>query len=89
VAVAVAEPRPPRELTALSHVLLARALDASTTGITIADMSRPDAPLIWVNSAFSELTGYTGREVLERNCRLLQGPATDQRTGPDPVLWTR
>jgi len=76
----VAVPRPPRELAALSHALLERALDASTTGITIADMSRPDAPLIWVNSAFSELTGYAGRDVLGRNCRLLQGPASDQRT---------
>jgi diguanylate cyclase (GGDEF)-like protein/PAS domain S-box-containing protein len=72
--------RPPRELSALSHGLLERALDAATTGITIADMSRPDAPLIWVNAAFSELTGYPDRQVLGRNCRLLQGPATDQRT---------
>ena len=72
--------RPPRQLAALPHALLERALDASTTGITIADMSRPDAPLIWVNRAFSELTGYPDIEVLGRNCRLLQGPATDQRT---------
>ncbi len=72
--------RPPRELAALSHSLLERALDASTTGITIADMSRPDAPLIWVNAAFSELTGYPDHQVLGRNCRLLQGPTTDQRT---------
>jgi len=72
--------RPPQELSALSHSLLERALDAATTGITIADMSRPDAPLIWVNAAFSELTGYPDHQVLGRNCRLLQGPATDQRT---------
>ncbi len=72
--------RQARELAALSHSLLERALDASTTGITIADMTRPDAPLIWVNAAFSELTGYPDHQVLGRNCRLLQGPATDQRT---------
>jgi len=77
---ALATPRPPRDLAALSPALLERALDASTTGITVADMSRPDAPLIWVNTAFSELTGYTEHEVFGRNCRLLQGPATDQRT---------
>ncbi len=64
----------------LSHSLLERALDASTTGITIADMTRPDAPQIWVNTAFSELTGDPDHQVLGRNCRLLQGPATDQRT---------
>ena len=72
--------RPPHELAALSHSLLERALDASTTGITIADMTRADAPLVWVNTAFSELTGYPAHQVLGRNCRLLQGPATDQRT---------
>jgi len=77
---AVLPDRPPRELAALSHSLLERALDASTTGITIADMSRPDAPLIWVNAAFGELTGYADHQVLGRNCRLLQGPTTDQRT---------
>ncbi len=70
----------PRELAELSHPLLQRALNASTSGITIADMTRRDAPLIWVNTAFSELTGYHDHEVLGRNCRLLQGPATDQRT---------
>ena len=72
--------RTPRELSALSHSLLERALDASTTGITVADMTRPDAPLIWVNAAFGELTGYADGEVLGRNCRFLQGPATDVRT---------
>lgn len=72
--------RPPRQLLGLSHALLERALDAATTGITIADMSDPQAPLIWVNSAFGELTGYPDSDVLGRNCRLLQGPATDQRT---------
>ncbi len=72
--------RPPRQLAGLSHVLLERALDASTTGITIADMSRADAPLIWVNAAFGELTGYPDADVLGRNCRVLQGPGTDQRT---------
>ncbi len=77
---AVLTDRPLRELAALSHGLLERALNASTTGITIADMTRPDAPLIWVNAAFSELTGYPGHQVLGGNCRLLQGPATDQRT---------
>ncbi len=72
--------RPARELDTLSLSLLERALDASSTGITIADMTRPDAPLIWVNAAFSELTGYSDHQVLGRNCRLLQGPATDRRT---------
>jgi diguanylate cyclase (GGDEF)-like protein/PAS domain S-box-containing protein len=73
------QPAPGRPLPVLSHDLLLRALDASTTGITVADMTLPDAPLIWVNTAFSELTGYEPDEVLGRNCRFLQGPATDRR----------
>ena len=72
--------RPARVLAALSHALLERALDASTTGITIADMTRVDAPLVWMNTAFVQLTGFPAAQVLGRNCRLLQGAATDQRT---------
>ena len=43
-------------------------------------MTRPDAPLIWVNAAFRELTGYSDHQVSGRNCRPLRGPATDRRT---------
>jgi PAS domain-containing protein len=76
------QPAPGRPLPVLSHDLLLRALDASTTGITVADMTLPDAPLIWVNTAFSELTGYEPDEVLGRNCRLLQGPAPTGAPSP-------
>jgi diguanylate cyclase (GGDEF)-like protein/PAS domain S-box-containing protein len=57
--------------------LLERALRATTNGVTIADMSRPDHPLIYVNSAFEELSGLRSEEVLGRNCRFLQGADTD------------
>jgi diguanylate cyclase (GGDEF)-like protein/PAS domain S-box-containing protein len=57
--------------------LLQRALAASTSGITIADMRRPDQPLVYVNRAFEELAGYRSEELLGRNCRFLQGPDTD------------
>ncbi len=77
---AVLRERPARALAGLPHELLERAIDASTTGMTIADMSQPDAPLIWVNTAFTELTGYAAEEVVGRNCRLLQGASSDQRT---------
>ena len=58
--------------------LLERALRATTNGVTIADMSRPDHPLIYVNSAFEELSGLRSEEVLGRNCRFLQGADTDR-----------
>lgn len=56
--------------------LLERAMDSTSEGITIGDMTSPDRPLIYVNSAFEKLTGYTKDEVLGRNCRFLQGPGT-------------
>jgi PAS domain S-box-containing protein len=54
-----------------------RALAASAEGITIADAKLPDQPLIYANAGFERLTGYSVAEVLGRNCRFLQGPATD------------
>src|SRR5664279_1416955 len=50
-----------------------RALAASAEGITIADASIPDNPLIYANAGFERLTGYSVAEVLGRNCRFLQG----------------
>ncbi|WP_374259829.1 PAS domain S-box protein [Zoogloea sp.] len=50
-----------------------RALEASCNGIVIADMSRDDSPIIYVNPAFERITGYAADEVLGRNCRFLQG----------------
>ena len=57
-----------------------RALAASAEGITIADAKLPDEPLIYANAGFERLTGYSVAEVLGRNCRFLQGPATDAAT---------
>jgi PAS domain S-box-containing protein len=56
------------------------AMDATGEGITIADVRQPDDPLIYVNDAFGEITGYDPDTVLGRNCRFLQGPATDPGT---------
>jgi phosphoserine phosphatase RsbU/P len=57
-----------------------RALAASAEGITIADARLPDQPLIYANAGFERLTGYSVAEVLGRNCRFLQGSATDLAT---------
>jgi PAS domain S-box-containing protein len=57
-----------------------RALAASAEGITIADASLPDNPLIYANAGFERLTGYSVAEVLGRKCRFLQGPGTDPAT---------
>ena len=57
--------------------LLLRALAATTSGVTISDMTAPDQPLIYVNGAFEQLAGLTAAQVLGRNCRFLQGADTD------------
>ena len=57
--------------------LLARAATASGFSFTVSDPHLPDNPLIWVNPAFEDVTGYRAQDVLGRNCRFLQGPATD------------
>ena len=43
----------------------------------LSDPNQPDNPLVFVNRAFEDQTGYTAEEVLGRNCRFLQGPDTD------------
>ncbi|MCS6853641.1 MAG: ATP-binding protein [Elioraea sp.] len=57
--------------------LLEAAIAAVPTGVTVADPALPDCPIVYVNSAFTRMTGYAPEEVLGRNCRFLQGARTD------------
>lgn len=57
-----------------------RVMDAAPIGITIADASEPDNPLIYVNQKFQRLTGYSEAQALGTNCRFLQGEETDPET---------
>ena len=58
--------------------LLDRAVAASSNGIVITDPKMPDNPIIYVNPAFEEISGYTAEEVRGRNCRFLQGGYREQ-----------
>ncbi len=60
--------------------LFKRAVDATSNGVVIADILQPDMPIIYVNSAFEKLTGYSAAEVQGRNCRFLQGQQRDWLT---------
>jgi PAS domain S-box-containing protein len=55
-----------------------QAITASSNGIVIADARAPDMPIIYVNPAFEQITGYEAAEVVGRNCRFLQGNEKNQ-----------
>lgn len=57
---------------------LAAAFGEIECGVTIADPSLEDTPLVYANAAFERMTGYSRAELLGRNCRFLQGDLRDQ-----------
>ncbi|WP_297797670.1 EAL domain-containing protein [uncultured Marinobacter sp.] len=57
--------------------LLKRSIEYTSNGIIIADAKESDFPLIYVNPAFEQITGYSGEEALGQNCRFLQGTIAD------------
>lgn len=59
-------------------LLRERAIESSTNGIVITDMSLPDCPVIYVNRGFEHISGYSAGDVIGRNCRFLQGDDRDQ-----------
>jgi PAS domain S-box-containing protein len=61
--------------------LLESAVENTQDGILITEAKHVDAPgpeLLYVNQAFTRITGYDLAEVLGRTPRLLQGPKTDR-----------
>lgn len=53
--------------------LYTAAMESTSSGISISDARQPDMPLIYVNRAFTQMSGYAAEEVIGRNCRFLQG----------------
>jgi PAS domain S-box-containing protein len=52
-------------------------LEALESSILITDAASQQ-PIVYVNSAFENLTGYTKVEIISQNFRFLQGNDTDQ-----------
>jgi|GEM_PF-6448569 PAS domain S-box-containing protein len=48
------------------------------TSFTIVDMHKDDSPLVYVNSHFSNMTGFPHEEIINKNCRFLQAGKSDQ-----------
>lgn len=62
---------------------VARAAHEAPIGITMSDPSLSGNPLVFVNEAWAELTGYDEEHMLGRNPRVLQGPETDPEVVDD------
>lgn len=55
-----------------------RAIEAACVGIVISDAKQHDNPIIYCNSAFEKITGYSAEEAVGHNCRFLQGDDRSQ-----------
>ncbi|WP_447530329.1 sensor domain-containing protein [Vreelandella sp. TE19] len=66
-----------RKTSAQQLALLERSVESSTNGVIIVDAQADDLPMVYVNKAFEQITGYERTAVLGRNCRFLQGEETD------------
>ena len=53
-------------------------LQLSSLPIVITDAKDVDNPIVYVNPAFEQITGYRADEVVGHNCRLLQNDDRDQ-----------
>jgi len=61
---------------AIMRQLLENAMEHSFDAIMITK-AEPGYPIIYVNDAFSELTGYSPKEAIGETPAMLQGPKTD------------
>lgn len=59
------------------NTLLAGVIDGTSASVSIADARRAEMPLVYVNDAFVELSGYSRAEVLGQNCRFLSNEPPD------------
>ena len=57
-------------------------LDALGVAICLADGAEPDAPLLYVNDAFEELTGWTAEAALGRGLETVLGTAAGETDRP-------
>ena len=56
---------------------LTNALATLRHTFTVCDPTLPDCPIVYASDGFLKMTGYPAEEVLNRNCRFLQGEETN------------
>ncbi|PIE11859.1 MAG: histidine kinase [Rhodobacterales bacterium] len=64
----------------MGNLALDTLLERVRLPLVISDPTVADAPIIFANDAFLALTGFERSEVVGRNCRFLQGPATTEES---------
>ncbi len=55
-----------------------RAIAEVDVGVLITDAQQDDGPIVYVNTAFEQMTGYSADELIGRNPRLLQNDDREQ-----------
>ncbi|WP_296381535.1 PAS domain S-box protein [Winogradskyella sp.] len=65
--------------TEFDFMLRSKALESASNGVLISDATKPDNPIVYFNPAFEKLTGYSKEEILNKNCRFLQGNDKNQK----------
>ena len=55
-----------------------RAVEASVNPVLIVSATDPNMPIVYVNNAFEQVTGYSRDEMIGQNCRILQGTDRNQ-----------
>eukprot|EP00243_Klebsormidium_subtile_P001122 TRINITY_DN11902_c0_g3_i2.p1 TRINITY_DN11902_c0_g3~~TRINITY_DN11902_c0_g3_i2.p1 ORF type:complete len:256 (-),score=52.89 TRINITY_DN11902_c0_g3_i2:83-850(-) len=60
------------------RAMIENLLHLSPYAMCITDMQREDEPIVYANECFCTWTEYPEDFIVGRNCRFLQGPATDR-----------
>lgn len=71
---------PAVNISSLRHDLFFSAVEMTRMPMVVTDPHQDDNPIIFVNNAFIQSSGYSREEILGRNCRFLQGPESDPET---------
>lgn len=61
----------------IPHVLT-QILDCCVNGVTLSDPDLEDNPIVYANKVFEDITGYSRKEMIGKNCRFLQNDDRDQ-----------
>ena len=76
---------PDDDLPQIPPSVNSEAISRLPFAFVISDSALPDNPIVFVNRAFLDQTGYAAEDVIGRNCRFLQG----EHTEPDAVRALR